>query len=196
MNYSETPRIVSNRAPMQISKSFEFDAAHRLWTVPDCHPCKALHGHRYSVEVIIRDENFRYLDKSMVLDYRELSKIVKDCIIQICDHSILISNRDNALVSLASANPEIFSKCAIINALETTAENLARVFQNVIACNLHLHDANLGSLQLSVVVSETPSTRAETNAWLIRDFDFSFFKIDSIVSNVENEKTELVSMRS
>lgn len=192
MKYNETPKRVSNRAPMQISKSFEFDAAHRLWTVPDCHPCKALHGHRYSVEVTIRDENFRYLDKSMVLDYRELSKIVKDCI-QICDHSTLISNRDNALVSLASANPEVFSKCAIINALETTAENLARVFQNVIACNLHLHDANLGSLQLSVVVSETPSTRAETNAWLISDF--SFFTIDNIVSNVENEKTEIVSIK-
>lgn len=39
---------------MEIFKRFSFDAAHRLPQVPVGHPCGALHGHSYEVEVHVR----------------------------------------------------------------------------------------------------------------------------------------------
>lgn len=39
--------------PTRISKSFSFDAAHRLPHVPADHPCGRLHGHTYTVTLVL-----------------------------------------------------------------------------------------------------------------------------------------------
>lgn len=55
-----------------ISKTFDFDAAHRLDRLPPEHKCHRLHGHTYRVEIRLRGEPGRHL--GMLLDYVEIAK--------------------------------------------------------------------------------------------------------------------------
>lgn len=54
-----------------ISKTFDFDAAHRLTQVPANHKCHRLHGHTYYVEVVLRGEVDH---RGMVRDYAEIAE--------------------------------------------------------------------------------------------------------------------------
>lgn len=69
-----------------ISKRFTFDAAHRLKGLPSSHKCSHLHGHTYTVEIIVSamdlDEN------GFVLDFAELSPL-KEYIDTVLDHAYL-----------------------------------------------------------------------------------------------------------
>lgn len=54
-----------------ISKTFDFDAAHRLTGVPANHKCARMHGHTYRVEVVLRGEVDH---RGMVRDYAEVAE--------------------------------------------------------------------------------------------------------------------------
>lgn len=69
-----------------ISKSFTFDAAHKLEGLPETHPCTRLHGHTY--EVIVELSAPKLSDIGFVKDYREL-KQVKEWIDATLDHQYL-----------------------------------------------------------------------------------------------------------
>lgn len=94
-----------------ISKEFHFSASHVLNGLPDGHPCGRLHGHNYTVQIVL--ESFDLDDKGFVLDYNDL-KPLKDWIDQTLDHRHL-----NDI--LGETNP--------------TAENLA-LFIFAHACNI------------------------------------------------------------
>jgi len=70
---------------MIISKEFEFDAAHYLTHVNEKHPCSKMHGHTWRVVVELKGH---IEPNGFVLDFRELSAIVKPLIEQL-DHSTL-----------------------------------------------------------------------------------------------------------
>lgn len=60
--------------PVEISKTFDFDAAHYLPHVADDHKCKRLHGHTYRVEIRMTGE--RQTDgyaRGMVVDYDDIA---------------------------------------------------------------------------------------------------------------------------
>lgn len=50
-----------------ISKQFSFSASHILKGLPDGHPCGRLHGHNYTVEVVLQADKLD--DAGFVLDY-------------------------------------------------------------------------------------------------------------------------------
>ena len=52
----------------RIAKQFAFSASHRL-DLGVGHPCSRLHGHNYTVEIVLAAEE---LGQDMVLDYGEL----------------------------------------------------------------------------------------------------------------------------
>lgn len=52
-----------------ISKRFDFSASHVLHGLPDNHPCSRLHGHNYSVELLLAGEAD---ERGFVFDYRDL----------------------------------------------------------------------------------------------------------------------------
>jgi len=54
-----------------ISKSFTFDAAHRLNQLPPTHKCYRTHGHTYRVEVVLRGPVGA---DGFVLDYANIAK--------------------------------------------------------------------------------------------------------------------------
>jgi len=71
---------------MEVSKWFEFEAAHSLPHLPWDHKCHRLHGHSYKVQVTCAGE----LDKEngWVIDYADISKVVKT-VIEAIDHTNL-----------------------------------------------------------------------------------------------------------
>ena len=84
----------------EVSKSFTFEAAHSLKSLPEGHKCKRLHGHSYRFDVVCRgglDE------RGMVIDFAEISAAV-DPVVKQLDHRNL---------------DDLFD-------FPTTAENLAR----------------------------------------------------------------------
>src|SRR6266849_659488 len=66
-----------------IGKQFHFSASHQLVHLPDGHPCKRLHGHNYTVELILCSHA---LDRrGFVLDYNEMAPFAKH-IYETLDH--------------------------------------------------------------------------------------------------------------
>lgn len=55
---------------LNISKTFDFDAAHRLPLVPESHKCARLHGHTYRVELVLAGEPD---ERGFVADYAEIA---------------------------------------------------------------------------------------------------------------------------
>jgi 6-pyruvoyltetrahydropterin/6-carboxytetrahydropterin synthase len=54
-----------------ISKRFSFAASHVIEGLPSDHPCSRLHGHNYSVEVVLASETVD--ETGFVVDYNALS---------------------------------------------------------------------------------------------------------------------------
>ena len=69
---------------MKIRKDFTFDAAHNL--VQYHGKCERLHGHTYKLSVILEGEPD---SESMIIDFCEISSIVKAKIISRLDHSYI-----------------------------------------------------------------------------------------------------------
>ena len=69
---------------MFIKKEFTFDAAHNLTEYHG--KCERLHGHTYRIVVIIKGSQDK---ESMVIDFCELSSIVKERVLNVLDHSYI-----------------------------------------------------------------------------------------------------------
>ena len=78
---------------ISITKRFRFEAAHRLEDWPHDHQCHRLHGHSYVLEVsVVVDPTKLKEDKrkpGAILDFAEVSTIVKHHIISKWDHQYL-----------------------------------------------------------------------------------------------------------
>lgn len=163
---------------MEISKTFAFDAAHRLHMVPEDHPCRTVHGHRYGVKVMLQafDPYESNLKSSMLLDYHNFD-VVREHLHNFFDHSLLISISDVDLLKVldfakekVSSAHTPFRKVSILNIADTTAENLACLLRHDFIQALRkkkyekrLIGETVSPLQLAVEVSETPNTYARTS---------------------------------
>lgn len=78
---------------MLLCKDFKFDAAHNLINYHG--KCEKLHGHTYKLRVILEGQPD---SEGMIMDFVELSGLVKEKIISRLDHSYL-----NDLISQPSA---------------------------------------------------------------------------------------------
>ena len=78
---------------MLLSKEFVFDAAHNL--IHYHGKCEKLHGHTYRLKITLEGQPDA---EGMIMDFIELSKIVKENIISILDHSYI-----NDIISQPSA---------------------------------------------------------------------------------------------
>ena len=78
---------------MLLSKEFTFDAAHNLVNYHG--KCEKLHGHTYRLRVILEGQPD---SEGMILDFCELSAIVKEHVISRLDHAYI-----NDLIAQPSA---------------------------------------------------------------------------------------------
>ena len=70
----------------KISKQFSFSASHKLYLLPEDHPCSRLHGHNYVITVHLKSETLN--EHGFVKDYKSL-KTVKQFIEETLDHRYL-----------------------------------------------------------------------------------------------------------
>lgn len=56
---------------LELRKSFQFEAAHLLPLLPEGHKCRRLHGHSFTVEIVVRGPNDPRL--GWVMDYADIS---------------------------------------------------------------------------------------------------------------------------
>lgn len=56
-----------------IGKTFEFAASHQLDQLPEGHKCKRLHGHNYTVEVVVEAD--RLDANGFVIDYADFQPV-------------------------------------------------------------------------------------------------------------------------
>lgn len=145
-----------------ISKEYKFEAAHIL---PE-HPgrCKNLHGHSYKMTVWVKTHALDEL--GFVVDYGDLSSLVKDVIISLVDHSFIHATAGNHKVTdeLVTVCDLFKMKVFTIPHAQSSAENLAFHFAQTIAdaADLFFGKARTFELQFKVLVKETASSSAET----------------------------------
>ncbi len=97
------------KAPVvRITKEFKFEMAHALKGYDG--PCRNIHGHSYEMLVTlagspIMEENHPKL--GMVMDFGDLKKIVKETVVDVFDHALVLSDQMPAdLIEELKANFE------------------------------------------------------------------------------------------
>ncbi|MEM6334297.1 MAG: 6-carboxytetrahydropterin synthase QueD [Planctomycetota bacterium] len=67
-----------------LTKTLEFDAAHRLLTFPEGHKCRGLHGHSFKVDIVLEGE----VDpaKGYLVDFGEIKRAAKPLIDRLDHH--------------------------------------------------------------------------------------------------------------
>ena len=78
--------------PRYATKSFEFDAAHRLMDYEGL--CNNIHGHRYRAEVVVWSDSGELDHQDMVADFSLLKKIVGGWINDNWDHALILNMND------------------------------------------------------------------------------------------------------
>lgn len=80
---------------VEITRRIEFDAGHRI---PDHKSkCRNVHGHRYVLEVTLRDDIKNIpgrSDDGMIVDFGDLKSVMVDLIGEPWDHAFLICEAD------------------------------------------------------------------------------------------------------
>ena len=79
---------------IRVTKEFGFEMAHVLWNYDG--PCRNVHGHSYRLFVTLSGIPFEDPDNpknGMVIDFTDLKRIVKDNIISVFDHSVVVSKK-------------------------------------------------------------------------------------------------------
>lgn len=107
---------------IRITKEFKFEMAHAL----PCHqgPCKNIHGHSYTLSVTVIgfpfNDNTR-ADNGMIMDFGDLKAIVKDQIVSVFDHTLVLHTSTNE--NLKSELQKTLSKILWVD-YDPTSENL------------------------------------------------------------------------
>lgn len=87
---------------VELTRTFEFSAAHALPAVKDGHKCKQMHGHNFTVEIAVRgDVNPR---SGWLMDFGDLKRLVEPVINRL-DHAVL-----NEIPGLENATSENLSR--------------------------------------------------------------------------------------
>ena len=140
-----------------ISKEFSCDAAHRLHLMEQTHCCRNIHGHTYTISVVISTRELD--DKGMVIDFRKLD-VVKKYVDEKFDHTLLISQGDKELIEIAE---KLNTRHTVLPVLQTTCEEMGKYlytrffeqFQDLIPGFEYKY-------KLCVTISETPKTKSIT----------------------------------
>jgi 6-pyruvoyl tetrahydropterin synthase/QueD family protein len=138
-----------------VTKTFKFDAAHRLFTMPETHKCRNIHGHSYVVRVGIYIEDIKKMkNPNMVVDFGILKKFQEE--LDNLDHSIILHEQDPLV--------EVLKKhvCRVIVMPfenDVTAENMAVMFANSIN-HMCINEFKIAAGSIQVEVDETVGNTA------------------------------------
>lgn len=117
---------------IRITKEFKFEMAHALKGYDG--PCQNIHGHSYELKVtvsgnpIVEEENPKL---GMVMDFGDLKKIVKETVIDIFDHALVLNNTYPESISDALKNT--FNKVILIDYQPTSELMVADFAERIIS---------------------------------------------------------------
>lgn len=130
---------------IRVTKEFPFEMAHVLWNYDG--PCKNVHGHSYRLFVTLKGipaKDTMNPKNGMVLDFSDLKGIIKREIIDIFDHSVVLSSDID--VNKSNQFKELFGNTVLVK-YQPTCENLVADFAGRIAPyipgNIKLHSLRL-----------------------------------------------------
>ena len=144
---------------IRVTKEFSFEMAHVLWNYDG--QCKNVHGHSYRLFVTLSGfpvDNQENPKNGMVIDFGDLKSIVKIQIVNIFDHSVVLSDK------LEKGKTNMFTRLfgnTVLVSYQPTCENLVADFAERIAPHLP-SGVKLHSLKLY----ETATSSAE---WFASD---------------------------
>jgi 6-pyruvoyltetrahydropterin/6-carboxytetrahydropterin synthase len=119
---------------IRVTKEFPFEMAHVLWNYDG--PCKNVHGHSYRLFVTLSGFPANNQDNpknGMVIDFSDLKSIVKKQIVNIFDHSVVLSKK------IDKEKTEMFNKMfgnTVLVDYQPTCENLVADFAARLAPHL------------------------------------------------------------
>jgi 6-pyruvoyltetrahydropterin/6-carboxytetrahydropterin synthase len=130
---------------IRVTKEFGFEMAHVLWNYDG--PCRNVHGHSYRLFVTLSGKPSEEPDNpknGMVIDFTDLKKIVKKEIINVFDHSVVISRgHDKKKIKMFT---KLFGNTVLAN-YQPTCENLVSDFAaRIVPClpqGVKLHSLKL-----------------------------------------------------
>lgn len=115
---------------IRITKEFKFEMAHALKDYIG--PCKNIHGHSYELFVTVKGEPVNKpgsSDNGMVIDFKLLKSIVRENIIELYDHALVLHKDSAALINNESR--ELYGKLVTVD-YQPTSENLLIDFAEVL----------------------------------------------------------------
>ncbi|MFB6319802.1 6-pyruvoyl tetrahydropterin synthase family protein [Saccharicrinis sp. FJH54] len=143
-------------AKIRVTKEFRWEMAHALWNYDGL--CKNIHGHSYILYVTVIGEPL--MDKSdvkdgMVIDFGDLSRIVKKEIVNKMDHSVVLNKDvpDKSFLDVEQMYDRLF-----LTDYQPTCENMVIDFAERIKPHLPS-----GVELFSVKLYETAKSFAEWN---------------------------------
>jgi 6-pyruvoyltetrahydropterin/6-carboxytetrahydropterin synthase len=140
---------------IRITKSFTFETGHALYGYDGL--CKNVHGHSYKLDVTvigtpIKDKN--HVKFGMVIDFKDLKKIVKGEIVDVFDHATVF-NQNTPHIALAKTLEASGHKVLLVD-YQPTSEEMVIDFAGKIMAKLP-HSITLHHLRLQ----ETATSFAE-----------------------------------
>lgn len=142
---------------IRVTKQFHFEMAHALLDYDG--PCKNIHGHSYQLNVTVKGKvktNTSDSDEGMVVDFGIIKKIVKELVVDVFDHALVLNEKAKIDVS----NFEFMNKLIRVP-YQPTCENMlvhfAKTIQDHLPNHIKLH---------SLFLRETNTSFAE---WFAED---------------------------
>ncbi len=115
---------------IRLTKQFNFEMAHALQGYDG--PCRNIHGHSYELFVTVIGEPIsdpKSPKKGMVIDFKDLKKIVKENIISIFDHALVVNkNSPQNIINDLKKNTD---KLVITNYQPTTENYLTDFVERI-----------------------------------------------------------------
>ena len=121
-------------AVVRVTKEFRWEMAHALWNYDGL--CKNVHGHSYILYVtvignVINDAG--NIKDGMVIDFGDISKVVKNTIVDRYDHCLLLNR--NAPHQPFLQMPQMFDKLELTD-FQPTCENIVVMYARMLADKL------------------------------------------------------------
>lgn len=151
--------IEADMRRIRVTKQFHFEMAHALWNYDGV--CKHIHGHSYKLFVTIAGEPINDPDNpklGMVLDFRDLKKIVKEPVVDMLDHALVLNKTAGG--AIPDDSNQMYNKVHLVD-FQPTCENLVLYIVDIIKPRL-----TPGLELYSVRLYETESSFAE---WYMSD---------------------------
>lgn len=145
---------------IRITKAYKFDMAHALPGHDGL--CKNIHGHSYELLVTLVGEPVNDPDSpknGMVIDFKDLKRIIKDLIVDELDHSLVL--RRDTPEALLSQLKSTYNRLVLVD-YQPTSENMIIDFANRIKAELP-ENVNLHHLKLWETVTSNTEWYAEDN---------------------------------